>query len=228
MVSDVQCQKTGKNGVFMATKCVAVNCEVEDARARKAGLKDGKTGKQSQIEQIQKWPEVTEVEATSRGAFLADLIEAYNKAFDSVAPANSAPRAPNTVSGGELVARDKLAALLKRAAELGTTDDKTGKQSHLEELHKWPEVTELEKAAGLALHGQLVVAYTKAFNSAAPATPALLQRARELGQKDAKSGTPLNMSEISKWPEAQTNPAVLQQLIEAYNKEFKSAVGAGV
>jgi hypothetical protein len=192
-------------------------------KARELGLKDGKTGKQSQIEEIQKWPEVTQVEATSRGAFLADLIEAYKKAFDSVAPANSAPRAPNTVSGGELVARDKMAALLKRAAELGTKDGKTGKQSHLEELHKWPEVTELEKAAGLALHGQLVVAYTKAFNIAAPATPALLQRARELGQQDAKSGMALHMSEISKWPEVTkmetgVRQAVLAQLVEVYRK----------
>jgi hypothetical protein len=45
-----------------------------------------------------------------------------------------------------------------------------------------------------------------------------------LGEQDAKAGMALHMPEIGKWPEVQGSEAMLQQLLEAYNKAMKSAV----
>jgi hypothetical protein len=134
------------------------------ARRRPWGLEDGKTGR-ARIEEIQKWTEVTEIEGTERGKFLHELIEIYNKAFATVAPAGAVTGATGNISAGEKVTRDKQAAALKRARELGTDDGKIGVKLHFEKIQKWPEVTEIEGAARGTFLAQLLAAYNKAFDA---------------------------------------------------------------
>jgi hypothetical protein len=137
-------------------------------RAQAFGLMDGKTGKKEHIEGLQRWTEVTELEGPARALFLAELINAYNKAFESVVGKLVTLSGTGDLSAREMVARDKKTAALKKARELGLKDGKTGKKTHFDEIQKWPEVTELPDGANVALLGELVVEYTKAFESVAP------------------------------------------------------------
>jgi hypothetical protein len=209
-------------------------------RARELGMKDGKSGKPVHIDEIRAWPEVqsaglSEVEAGARMTLLNKLLEVYNAGLTAAAPAGVVPRAPSgTITAGEAVERDKKAAALKRAHQLGTKDGQAGKPLHLAEIQTWPEVqtaglTGAEAAARMTFLRELQEAYNAAFAAvapapSAPATPApsassaltageavkrdkkaaVLERARALGMQDAKAGKTLHEPEILTWPEVQT------------------------
>jgi hypothetical protein len=214
-------------------------------RAGAWGLEDGKTGKQARIEEIQKWTEVTELEGTERGKFLHELIEIYNKAFATVAPAGAVTDTGGKLSAGEKVARDKKAAAMKRAWQLGTDDGKTGVKLQFEKIQKWPEVTELEGPARGTFLAQLLAAYTKAFDAVPPkAGPTggervssekkaeALKRAAEMGVAAGKAGQhpTLALSKMEGWPavaelQGKDREEFLRQLIQAYSKACVPELG---
>src|SRR5205814_3176090 len=175
------------------------------------------------------------------------LLEAYKKAFESVAPGSSKSGGAGTMTSGEMVARDHKDAALKRANEWGLTDGKTGKQARIEEIQKWQEVTEIEGSErGKFLH-ELLETYNKAFASVAPkgtATAAAgtvsagetvalgkkaaaLKRARELGTDDGKTGVKLHFEGIQNWPEVTEiegtdRGTLLHELLETYSKAYEA------
>jgi hypothetical protein len=209
-------------------------------RAKQYGLEDGKTGKQARIEEIQKWKEVTDLEGTARAAVLHELIETYNKAFASVAPANAKGQAKGTVPAREKIAADRKEAALKRAWSLGKEDGTTGVKLNVEKIQNLPEIADFEGAERGALVHKLLEAYNKAYDSV-PKKAGLtggekvardkkadaITRAREMGTRDGKAGKRLNVEDIQDWPvvtelEGPARGTFLHELIETYNKAFEA------
>jgi hypothetical protein len=209
-------------------------------RAKDYGVEDGKSGKRSRGEDIQNWKEVTELDGPDRAGLLHELIETYNKAFASVAPASPAASTDGKTSAREMVARDRKAAALKRAGEMGTSDGKLGQKLSIEKIQAWPEVTELGGADLATFLHQLLEVYNKAFEAvpkkAGPTAgqmvdrdkkDAALKRAREMGTRDGKAGSRVNLEDIQEWEvvtelEGAARGAFLHELLEAYNQAFEA------
>jgi hypothetical protein len=122
-------------------------------RARDVGTRDGQAGSRINFEDIQEWEVVTELEGAARAAFLHELLEAYNKAFEAV---------PVRPTAGQMVEGDKKAAAIQRARDWGLKDGKAGKVSDIKEIQAWPIVTGLDPVARGPFIAQLIGVYNKA------------------------------------------------------------------
>ena len=98
---------------------------------------------------------------------------------------------------------------------------------HNDELKGWPEVKE-----NLVLEEELFDDYKKGFNEGNKKREALMNRATNLGYRDAKIGTKAHHDDIFKWPEVNqliqdgAHPVFLyQELGASYNDAFDIKTG---
>jgi hypothetical protein len=151
-----------------------------------------------------------------------------NGATQAAAPANPAPGPAGALTAGEAVQRDKNAAALQRARDLGLKDGKDRNKAHVDDLKTWPEVdtsglSANEASSRMTLLVELAQAYNAGWAAGTASGGATTSSTGPVAQAGPKSPEPAAHPTAKPPTAAAPSPAGALTAGEAVERDKKAA-----